>query len=49
VTDEGFAALWDATRVQKLADGPDRDLGAIARELRRTQALVAALDDRLGE
>jgi hypothetical protein len=51
--EDSFRILSDARRVEALAQrhGPaDEDgLGAVARELRRTQAHVAALDDRIGD
>jgi hypothetical protein len=51
--EDSFLILSDAGRVQSLADkrGPadEQGLGALARQLRRTQALVAAIDDRIGD
>jgi hypothetical protein len=49
--DDSPLALEDAIRVERMAldngSGVEKNLGALARELRRTQAQVAGLEDRL--
>ena len=49
--DDNSQALEDAIRVERMAldngSGVDRNLGALAREIRRTQRSVHAIENRL--